>query len=369
VALESPTTAGNGPETQAHIFEPFYTTKPGGQGTGLGLATVYGVVQQRRSDRRPQRAGQGTSVRIFLPQVEGPPPTRSGLRRKRPKGRRRCCSSGTADVTPQQAVTRRLGYAVLPANDPHEAIRLAAEHMTTSSCSSDVVMPKMNGRDLADRLGRRIRASRNSSSRDTPPTPSRHAASSMRASTSCRNRSRSTIWRAKSARYWTRSGRGVSGPNRAVPPKVAGVRNHEDLVCWRLSWQLKERVFAFTATDHVRRDFKFCTQIRSASNSATDTIAEGFYRYSPGDFARFVGMARASLGDENLRHAQRTTWTCPSSMRSGRSRAARWLPRRTCKRIYATARHDSRGSRVRRFEGSRVRQFHNSLREPQAAEP
>ena len=60
---------------------------------------------------------------------------------------------------------------------------------------------------------------------------------------------------------------------------MAGVRNHEDLVAWQLSWQLKERVFAFTARDPTRLEFKFCQQIRSASNSATDTISEGFYRY------------------------------------------------------------------------------------------
>ena len=87
---------------------------------------------------------------------------------------------------------------------------------------------------------------------------------------------------------------------------MAGVRNHEDLVVWQLSWQLKERVFAFTGREDVRRDFKFCAQIRSASTSATDTIAEGFYRYSPRDFARFVGMARGSLGEvkNQLRHAR-----------------------------------------------------------------
>ena len=87
---------------------------------------------------------------------------------------------------------------------------------------------------------------------------------------------------------------------------MTGVRNHEELVAWRLSWELKEGVFAFTATDRVRRDFRFCTQIRSASTSATDTISEGFYRYSSKDFARFLTMARSSLGEvkNQLRHAR-----------------------------------------------------------------
>jgi four helix bundle protein len=87
---------------------------------------------------------------------------------------------------------------------------------------------------------------------------------------------------------------------------MAGVRNHKDLAAWRFSWQLKEEVFAFTANDRVRRDFKFCDQIRSASNSATDNISEGFYRYSPTDFARFLTIARASLGEvkNQLEHAR-----------------------------------------------------------------
>jgi four helix bundle protein len=87
---------------------------------------------------------------------------------------------------------------------------------------------------------------------------------------------------------------------------MAGVRTHEDLVAWRLSWELKERVFAFTALEPARRDFGFCNQIRRASTSATDTIAEGFYRYAPKDFARFLAIARSSLGEvkNQLRHAR-----------------------------------------------------------------
>lgn len=87
---------------------------------------------------------------------------------------------------------------------------------------------------------------------------------------------------------------------------MAGVRIPEDLVAWQLAWQLKERVFAFTARESVRTDFKFREQIRSASNSATDAICEGFYRYSPRDFARFLGIARGSLGEvkNQLRHAR-----------------------------------------------------------------
>jgi four helix bundle protein len=87
---------------------------------------------------------------------------------------------------------------------------------------------------------------------------------------------------------------------------MAGVRNHEDLVAWQLSWRLKEGVFAFTARAPARLEFKFCQQIRSASNSATDSISEGFYRYSSKDFARFLAIARSSLGEvkNQLRHAQ-----------------------------------------------------------------
>ncbi|MCM3881325.1 MAG: four helix bundle protein [Vicinamibacterales bacterium] len=88
---------------------------------------------------------------------------------------------------------------------------------------------------------------------------------------------------------------------------MAGVRNHEDLVAWKLCWELKERVFAFTAHGPVFTDFRFRDQIRGAACSACDTLAEGFYRYDSRDFARFCSMTRGSLGEVKcqLLHARK----------------------------------------------------------------
>ena len=87
---------------------------------------------------------------------------------------------------------------------------------------------------------------------------------------------------------------------------MAAFRSHEELDAWKLCWQLKERVFAFTATPPASHDFKFCNQIRSASCSACDRLAEGFCRYYTREFARFCSMTLGSLGEikSQLRHAR-----------------------------------------------------------------
>ena len=86
---------------------------------------------------------------------------------------------------------------------------------------------------------------------------------------------------------------------------VSGCKSPEEFDAWRLSWELKERVVAFTATHLAVRDRKFCDEIREAARSAPDNISEGFYRFNPPDFANFVRMARGSLGEvsNQLRHA------------------------------------------------------------------
>ena len=74
-----------------------------------------------------------------------------------------------------------------------------------------------------------------------------------------------------------------------------GVRDFRDLVCWQLSYELKCEVFAFTAIGPASHDFKYRDQIRDSSGSAPRNIAEGFGRYRPREFARFLEFARASL--------------------------------------------------------------------------
>jgi four helix bundle protein len=76
---------------------------------------------------------------------------------------------------------------------------------------------------------------------------------------------------------------------------MAAAKRYQDLVCWQLADELEQLVFALTATGPVSRDFKFCDQIRDSSASATRNMAEGFGRYWPADFAKFLTIARASL--------------------------------------------------------------------------
>jgi len=80
-------------------------------------------------------------------------------------------------------------------------------------------------------------------------------------------------------------------------PCFVGVRRFEDLVAWQLSSELQQEVFSFTATTPTSRDFKFCDQIRESSRSAPSNIAEGFGRYYPQEFARFLRIAVGSLNE------------------------------------------------------------------------
>jgi four helix bundle protein len=86
---------------------------------------------------------------------------------------------------------------------------------------------------------------------------------------------------------------------------MSGFQSPEQFDAWQLAWELKERVFAFTATTPTARDGKFCDEIREAARSAPDNISEGFYRFNPPDFANFVRIARGSLGEvrNQLKHA------------------------------------------------------------------
>ncbi len=145
-------------ETLAHLFEPFFTTKGVGKGTGLGLAMVYGIVEQNHgfiqveSDR-----GKGTTVMVYLPQhVDQAPTTRKEAAAEVPKSRGEAVllvEDEQAIVAIARRVLERLGYTVLTASTPSEAIRLAeAQAPTIQLLMTDVVMPEMNGRDLARRL-------------------------------------------------------------------------------------------------------------------------------------------------------------------------------------------------------------------------
>jgi CheY-like chemotaxis protein len=144
-------------ETLAHVFEPFFTTKPEGGGTGLGLATVFGIVKQNQGAIRVySEPGEGTSVSLYFPRVRGEavapvksveqPPT-TGVE--------------TILLVEDQAQLRRLakriltelGYTVLDAATPADALTLSEHHPgEIQLLLTDVIMPLMNGRDLEARV-------------------------------------------------------------------------------------------------------------------------------------------------------------------------------------------------------------------------
>ncbi|HXL08180.1 MAG TPA: PAS domain S-box protein [Gemmatimonadales bacterium] len=150
--------AGMDESTQAHLFEPFFTTKEVGKGTGLGLATVYGIVKQSGGYIWVySEPGRGTTVRVYLPRVPGaaepplPAPELPALR----GGHETVLL--VEDAAPVRTLARRsleaCGYTVLDAADGPSAIELSARHAgAIAVLVTDVVMPGMSGRELAERL-------------------------------------------------------------------------------------------------------------------------------------------------------------------------------------------------------------------------
>lgn len=146
-------------DTLTRIFEPFFTTKGEGKGTGLGLATVYGVVRQNNGFINVySEPGLGTTFTIYLPRYasnaeqmfakeDTEPPAPRGLETILLVEDEPSILNMTATILTKQ------GYKVLEANTPAEAIRLANEHSETIDLLiTDVIMPEMNGKDLANRL-------------------------------------------------------------------------------------------------------------------------------------------------------------------------------------------------------------------------
>lgn len=154
----SDTGCGMSSEVKRHLFEPFFTTKAKGKGTGLGLATVYGVIQQNRGIVEVySKEGVGTSFKVFLPRVfeeasERPAPeTRQDL-----AGGRETILLVEDETTVRSLTCRvlqRLGYKVYPCANGEEALEVAAGHKgKIDLLMTDVVMPSMNGRALAVQL-------------------------------------------------------------------------------------------------------------------------------------------------------------------------------------------------------------------------
>jgi CheY-like chemotaxis protein len=153
-------------EARAHVFEPFFTTKPAGQGTGLGLATVYGIVRQSGghvwvySER-----GRGTTFKIYFPRAAERPAAAASPAppAARPVGVETVLvvedDAAVRDVTVR--ALRDGGYRVLEAASGRAALDVAAAaHPAVRLLVTDVVMPDMSGRQVAEALQARVPALR-----------------------------------------------------------------------------------------------------------------------------------------------------------------------------------------------------------------
>ncbi|RAK36855.1 PAS domain S-box-containing protein [Actinoplanes lutulentus] len=152
--LVSDTGEGMPPEVAERIFEPFYTTKPTGKGTGLGLATVYGIVTEACGSLNVySEPGVGTTFRIYLPLVTSPERVGAAVQRQAPPdGAGRTVLVVEDEAVLARVVTRILaggGYHVLTATGGEEALALFRQH-GCDALLTDVIMPEMSGRRVAE---------------------------------------------------------------------------------------------------------------------------------------------------------------------------------------------------------------------------
>jgi PAS domain S-box-containing protein len=154
----SDTGCGMDAQTRAHIFEPFFTTKEPGKGTGLGLATVYGIVKQSGGNIWVySEPGVGTTFKIYLPRVMVPAelPQPVLIRTSQPQG-----SETILLVEDEESIRslvlgilRKQGYKVLEAASPQQALEISASiEGVIHLLLTDVVMPHMNGREVAEQV-------------------------------------------------------------------------------------------------------------------------------------------------------------------------------------------------------------------------
>jgi PAS domain S-box-containing protein len=149
-------------EVKDHLFEPFFTTKERGKGTGLGLATVYGIVKQNGGFINVySELGQGTTFKIYFPCFSGIEASAfPAVKIEKPRG-------GTETVllvedepsvlALAKTILERLGYAVIAANTPERAMNTIETYPgEIQLLLVDVVMPQMTGRELADKISRKF---------------------------------------------------------------------------------------------------------------------------------------------------------------------------------------------------------------------
>jgi two-component system cell cycle sensor histidine kinase/response regulator CckA len=153
------TGCGMDEKTRSRVFEPFYTTKPPGKGTGLGLSTVYGIVKQSEGHiLLDSEVGKGTTFVVYLPRLED---TEMEAEITDESHRELAGGTETLLLTDDEDLVRDLvrsiltarGYQVLVARDGKESLEIGSRHEgTIPLLVTDMSMPNMNGRELAQRL-------------------------------------------------------------------------------------------------------------------------------------------------------------------------------------------------------------------------
>jgi CheY-like chemotaxis protein len=153
----SDTGVGMPPEVQVHAFEPFFTTKPKGEGTGLGLATVYGIITQAGGHIEiNSEPGLGTTITAIIPVTdERPLPDERAPRAPRARGGETVLvvedEEAMREVT--QRILERNGYRVVTAGRGAEALELVGAHTgELDLLLTDVVMPQMLGKEVAEKV-------------------------------------------------------------------------------------------------------------------------------------------------------------------------------------------------------------------------
>jgi PAS domain S-box-containing protein len=147
---------GMSEEVKSHLFEPFFTTKGLGKGTGLGLATCYGIICQSNGDIRVySEPNSGTTFKIYLPRTDAKPESANAVNPER-------LPTGTGSILVVEddtavrhlavIILRDLGYTVQEANNAFEALEMIRKNLRFDLVLTDVIMPQMSGKALSDQI-------------------------------------------------------------------------------------------------------------------------------------------------------------------------------------------------------------------------